>query len=189
MGQFTISEWITPEILLTMYASIISTIALIWNIVIAILEKCSRLKVSVEFRDSISAGIDGKIIKGPTVCFIRIVNKGNHKKYISSIDLCLPYKTSNGTMFALLNQGIQFPVEILPQQEYVYKFKFRTCPEMMLENYKEGKCRIIVVDTIHKKYKSHKFNVSRIKRTFEYNNSLSPLVLAKFEEKDPIKPA
>lgn len=79
MGQFTISEWITPEILLTMYASIISTIALIWNIVIAILEKCSRLKVSVEFRDSISAGIDGKIIKGPTVCFIRIVNKGNHK--------------------------------------------------------------------------------------------------------------
>ena len=58
----------------------------------------------------------------------------------------------------------------------------------MLEKYKEGKCRIIVVDTIRKKYKSHSFNADMIKRAFEHNNSLSPLVLSMFESDAPTKP-
>lgn len=188
MEWFSMPDWVTPEILLTIYASIISTIALVWNIVLALLEKWSRLKVSVEFRDSMTAGIDGKVIRGPTVCFIRIVNKGNQVKYVSSIDLSLPYRTSTGNMFSLMNPGTKFPVEILPQQEYVYRFRFRALPEIMLEKYKEGKCRIIVVDTIRKKYKSHSFNADMIKRAFEHNNSLSPLVLSMFESDAPTKP-
>ena len=170
MEWFSMPDWVTPEILLTIYASIISTIALVWNIVLALLEKWSRLIVSVEFRDSMTAGIDGKVIRGPTVCFIRIVNKGNQVKYVSSIDLSLPYRTSTGNMFSLINPGTKFPVEILPQQE----------------KYKEGKCRIIVVDTIRKKYKSHSFNADMIKRAFEHNNSLSPLVLSMFESDAPL---
>lgn len=176
--------WLTPEIVLTIYASVISTVALIWNIAVAILERSSRLKVTVEFRNSMTVGSNNKLIKGPIFCFVRIVNRGNQIKYVSSIELHLPYRTASGNMFSLVNQDTQFPIEVLPQQEYVFKFKFFSLAESILENYMDGMCRIVVFDTIHKKYKSNKFISSKIKSAFEYNNSLSELVHTMFSESE-----
>ena len=104
-------EWLTPENILTIYAAIISTISLVWNIVLAILEKRSNLKIIVEFRNTFTEGTNGNTITGPIVLFIRIINRSKYTKYISGVNIKLPYKTATGKIFSLFKKNVQLPIE------------------------------------------------------------------------------
>lgn len=173
-------DWLTPEIILTIYAACISTIALVWNIVYEILEKSSRIRVIVEFRQALTSSQLGQAIVGPTVLFVRIINKSNTIKYVSNIQVKLPYITSDGNYYSLINQDTIFPIELASQQEYVYKIKLSSPSKILLENFKDGKCFVIVCDTISKKYKSNRFSSSIMKKAIEQNASLSADVMALF---------
>lgn len=173
-------DWLTPEIILTIYAACISTIALVWNIVYAIIDKSSRIRVVVEFRTAFTGSLSGETIVGPTVLFVRMVNKSNAIKYVSNIQIKLPYKTSGGNYYALFNHDTIFPIELAPQQEFVYKMKLSDPSKILLENYREGKCSVIINDTISKKYRSNRFDSSILKKAVEHNVSLPAEVIALF---------
>lgn len=176
-------EWLTPEIILTIYAAIISTISLVWNIVLAVLEKRSNLKIIVEFRETLTAGTNGNAITGPIVLYIRITNRSKYTKYISGVYIKLPYKAASGKVFMLLKKNVQFPIELSPEKEYVYKFvPVANNSELMLQNFRRGKSHIIVTDTVLKKYRSTTFNSQKLKQAIEFNREIPAETLEIFRD-------
>lgn len=174
-------DWLTPEIILTIYAAIISTMALIWNIVLSVLEKRSRLKIIVEFKDSFTVSNDGKPIKGPRTLYIRIINRSKYIKYVSGVNIKLPYQTDTGNMYSLFKKNTQLPIALEAEKEYIYKFILtEENSVLLLKNYKVGKCRVIVIDTILKKYNSHRFSIEKIKQAINFNAKIQPEVLEIF---------
>lgn len=156
-------EWITPENILSVYASVIATISLVWNIISIILEKRSKIKVRVEVR---SVFVNNPLIgieQIPDVLYIQITNKSKHTKYIDDIRIVLPYETQIGNKFSLVSLSQKMPIELSSEQCYIYKFSVAAYnSEHFLENYKKGNCRIIVVDTISKEYKSNRFSSEQL---------------------------
>ena len=75
------SEWMKSEIILTIYAAVISTISLVWNIILAVLEKRSHLKVIAEFRDTFTGNDREQLVAGPKVLYIRIINESKYTKH------------------------------------------------------------------------------------------------------------
>ena len=175
-------EWLTPENILTIYVAIISTISLVWNIVLAILEKRSNLKIIVEFRNTFTEGTNGNTITGPIVLLIRIINRSKYTKYMSGVNIKLPYKTATGKIFSLFKKNVQLPIELLPEKEYVYKFiPTANNSELILQNHRQGKCYIFTTDTVLKKYKSSPFNSQKLKQVIEFNKKIPAEILAIFD--------
>ena len=168
------------------YAAFISTIALLWNIINSIVDKVSKLNVDVSFYNSIfSVGNNiigyGDAQKGPTSIKISIVNKGKRKKYIKSINIKLPYKTKYGDIFMLQKLDSKGVILIEPEDEYIFNFSINSTAELMFENYKEGKFKVIVVDTTNKKYSSKRMNTKVLKKFYDENMKLPKDVWALFE--------
>ena len=134
------------------YAAVISTITLVWNIINSIIDKTSRLDVKASFHDSFIS-IGNKNIDGPRSMKVSIVNKSNRVKYVKSINIKLPYKTSFGKYCNLYKMGQNSAIAIKPEEEYVEEYKLNHSAMWMFEGYAEGKFRIIVHDTTGKNTK------------------------------------
>ena len=156
-------------IIISAYAAIISTITLIWNIANAILSKVSRFDVKVTFYDMVIGNEMMQPIMGPKNMNISIVNKSNKNKYIQAIKIKLPYKTKFGSCCGLYKENLKLPIEVKPEEEIVLKYKLNLSAGWMFENYKEDKCRFVIVDTIGKKYKSKKIKMNLLKNAYDFN--------------------
>lgn len=154
------------------YAAIISTIALIWNIINSIIEKSSRLVVDVSFHENFISIGNGNPIAGPKCIKVSIVNKSKKIKYIKSINIKLPYSTQFGNMANLYKVDSAKRIEIKPEEEYILDFNINSTAEWMFENYKDGKFKIVVYDTTNKQYKSKKKNIKVFRDMYESNKKL-----------------
>lgn len=98
-------------IVVSAYAALISTIALVWNIINSILSRVSRFNVNITFYDMLIGNSDMKPIIGPRNMNISIVNKSNKNKYIQSVNIKLPYKTEFGSYCGLYKDDVSFVVK------------------------------------------------------------------------------
>ncbi|NOW92508.1 hypothetical protein BCD91_004531 [Clostridium beijerinckii] len=165
------------------YAAVISTITLIWNIANTIISKLSRFKVKVSIHDMIIGSDIMQPIKGPRTIKISIVNKSNKSKYIQSVNIKLPYKTKFGNYCGMYKQNVKFPIELKPEEEYIFDYKLNETASWMFESYREGKCKIFIVDTIKKKYKSNIIKASVFKDIYDFNIKIPSEVWALIKEK------
>ena len=161
-----------PKVLISIYAAIISTIALVWNITLSIIEKISRFKVKAEFYNMYIDDVVKKPIVGPKTIKVSIVNKNNKIKYIKSINIELPYKTDYGRNCGLVKKKLKFPILVKPEEELIIEYRLNVSAEWMFKNFKSGSCRIYIYDTTNKKYKSQKFDSKRLKEMFDFNKKI-----------------
>lgn len=158
-----------PAILISAYAALISTITLVWNIINSILSKVSRFNVEVTFHDMMIGNGLMQSIVGPRNMNISIVNKSSKNKYVQSVNIKLPYKTSFGSYCGLYKDDVKFPILVKPEEELVLKYKLNASAKWLFEGYKDKKCRFFIVDTTKRKYKSKKIKMELIKKAYDFN--------------------
>lgn len=135
-------------IIVSGYAALISTIALIWNIINTILDKASKIEVHVDFY--VIFGIaNNNTEEGPRVLQISVVNKSKRVKYIKVPQLKLSYnhgfdlteKDKNRNIVNLFLQGskVTFPIEMKPESEVVLKYPMSKGSEWICKNAKKKK--------------------------------------------------
>jgi viroplasmin and RNaseH domain-containing protein len=169
---------ITMPIIISIYAAIISTMALSWNIISFCIEKKSRIKVKVYFEKVFTEGSDNKLDEGPLSLTMVLVNKSKKNKYINDLFIKLPYKHTFGSnKVQLLKKSLKLPFELKPEEEIKVRFYLNSSFSWALENYKDGKCIVHVSDTTDKMYKSNKFNVHKLKESYNTNKEISPDIL------------
>lgn len=156
-------------IIISAYAAVISTIALIWNIVNSILSKVSRFDVKVTFHDVIIGNGLMQPIMGPRNMNISIVNKSNKNKYVQSVNIKLPYETDFGSYCGLYKDDVKFPILVKPEEELVLKYKLNASAKWLFKAYRDENCRFFIVDTTKKKYKSKKIKMSLLKNAYDFN--------------------
>lgn len=187
-------EWLinkmieNPAILISAYAALISTIALVWNIVNSILDKTKRISVKAVFNSTMFANNDGNLIQGPGLLEVTIVNETNRIKYIKVPQIKLNYNhgygllnhDKKGNVVNLFLQGskIRYPLEIKPESEITLKYPFSNESKWICEKSKKNsKFNIIITDTINKQYKSKKIKISVLKSCIEHNSKINPKLI------------
>ena len=174
-------------IIISGYAAIISTIALVWNIVNSILEKLSRIKVEAKFFDSFFGSSDnGEIIRGATVLSITITNASKKIKYINRPKLKLSYKAlfankkmdevnlielKNKTIF---ENAINFLLKLKPEFTVTLNYPLRKeGTEWFLSSDKDKEnFKVIVTDTVNKKYYSKKIKINLLRNVVQNNSNI-----------------
>lgn len=178
-----ILEWIKnadTSVIVSMYAAIISTMALAWNIATFILGKLSRLKVNIDFNiEKIALKYNDQFeeVNGPYSLTATIVNKSSHIKYIKNIKIRLPYKSTHGKLVPLHKVNDKFPKEIKPEEQIKISYAIHPSMDFLFEGYKENKFRnkfrLLVYDTKGEKYKSNKIKVEILKIGYDYNQKIT----------------
>lgn len=168
-------------IIISGYAAIISTIALVWNIVNSILEKLSRIKVEAKFFDSFFGSSDnGEIIRGATVLSITITNASKKIKYINRPKLKLSYKAlfankkmDEVNLIELKNKTI-WPIELKPEFTVTLNYPLRKeGTEWFLSSDKDKEnFKVIVTDTVNKKYYSKKIKINLLRNVVQNNSNI-----------------
>lgn len=155
---------------------------MIWNIANTILDKLSRIKVSYStyLNTFIAVGTNESIIGAEVLC-VSIVNSSKKIKYINRPKLKLSYKATFGNKkfdeVQLINlcKNEIWPVALSPEEEIVLDYPLKGEDVWYLKNPpKNGKVRVMVTDTVNKKYYSKKIKIDRIKVMLNYNNSINP---------------
>ncbi|WP_462392155.1 hypothetical protein [Clostridium cadaveris] len=170
-------------ILISIYAAIISTITLIWNILNSILDKMSRIEVNANFYTTM-AFKDSELEQGPGVLQIAILNKSKRIKYIKIPQLELSYnhgldlgeddKKKNMVNLYLAGINLTFPIEMKPESEIILKYPLGKGSEWIYKNAKENDTfRVVIKDTTKKEYKSNHLQVKELKCCVEHNSKIS----------------
>lgn len=165
------------------YATVISTITLMWNITNSILDKMSRIKVRADFYTTMAFS-GSEMGNGPGLLQITILNKSKRIKYVKVPQLKLSYnhgwdlteKDKNKDIINLHLSGssLVFPIEMKPESERILKYPLGKGSEWMYKNAKKNDTfKVIITDTTEKKYKSSKLKIEKLKNCIEHNSTIS----------------
>ncbi|MDB2104004.1 hypothetical protein PMW00_13360 [Clostridium paraputrificum] len=181
-----------PTIIVSAYAAIISTIALIWNIINSILDRLDRIKVSVRFNRTILGCENEKIEEGPDLMVISVVNKSARVKYIKAPSLKLSYHHGNklsekedDTIVTLYNikKRINYPLEIKPESEITLEYPFQANSNWIFNNsHESSKFKVVITDTVNKKYNSKRIKLSILKKCIEHNSKIDESVMSYYNQ-------
>lgn len=181
-----------PAILISAYAALISTITLVWNIINSILNNIDKIVVNAGFNISTIVNENGELIQGPCILTVSIVNESKRMKYIKIPSLKLSYHHGNKinendnddiVNLHFKSNKIKFPLEIKPESEIKLEYPLGAGCDWFLENSTERSTfRILITDTVNKKYKSKKLKLSKLKQCIEHNSNLDKAIWKFFNE-------
>jgi hypothetical protein len=162
------------------YAALVATVSLTWNIVNTIIDKLSRIRVSYStFLNTFIAIESNESIVGAEVLSVSIVNSSKKVKYINRPKLKLSYKAIFGSQefdeVQLINicKNETWPVALNPEEELVLNYPLKDGSAWYLKNPpKNAKIKIMVTDTVNKKYYSKKIPIKKLKSIINHNDTI-----------------
>jgi hypothetical protein len=149
------------------YAAIISTAALVWNIIIFTQQNKSKIKVSAYITASFEGipGI-GAVSETSWNLSIDIINHSKSKRYINRPLIVLPKKIDANDRYQCisLNNNINYPVSLEPGEKHQYHMKLGEHLLQIIDNSKirKKKLRVVVSDTMNKEYFSNKLAINNL---------------------------
>ena len=157
-----IKEWATPQVLLAVYAALMSTFVFLWNVRESLKKQKGNLKVSADYYMSFIADGFGNEIGGThAIIRIKITNIGISKRFIE----CPAVEFKKGVCgvkifkYAKMAELEQFPLEIDTGDIYETEIELRSLVnnftgEFEIKN--NDRFKILVSDTLGKEYRSPK---------------------------------
>lgn len=156
------NNWLDPKVLVAVYAAIVSTCTLFWNIITLVLKNMKKLKIDVLFLVSDGRPIVGEIPNFSPAMKIKITNQCNTTLFIENIGLCfnenIEYfgKTKFFWVsdFEVTNEKI--PYELFPGYLYERRINLTTFWKNIgiYMNNKNSGFYIIIKDTFGEMYKT-----------------------------------
>lgn len=137
--------------IIAIYAAIVGSVALIWQITVFILDKIGRIRVSVSYMTEVM--IIGGSADARLIFDVFITNTGARTRYINHPRLTLKIAK---TTFQPLNKTEKriFPYELKPGEQIEFKFEKKDLLPSLGEIVEGEKIKFKVTDTHLKKYES-----------------------------------
>jgi hypothetical protein len=175
-------EWTDPRVLVAIYAAIISTVSLTWNIINLIISK--KRKIKVEFRHNVTF-TQSAFGFSPVVATLSLkaTNIGNENLHIkdTEINFCGKKIEMIGQMATAIacidpRGAIKYPYPLQKGEVFKDDIGVRNIVDAISDKLKKNdKLRFIVRDTLNKKYKSSIFQyealLNQLKIEEEYNRN------------------
>ncbi len=177
-------KWLDPIVVVTFYAAIVSTVALIWNIVVLIRNKRIKLKINYKFLQTFTKDVLNNFSPISPELGIEITNLSDNDVYIKviSVDFCgkkincefgdnIPALT-----FLDTTKKIKYPYCLKHGELLKDNFDINSLCKEIGKNLKlNDKIRVLVYDTLGRKHFSKKFNyeilVEQVKFANDYNKN------------------
>lgn len=167
-------------IIISAYAAIISTIALILSIFNIVIENKSSIKIKTEFI-STNLYIDNKCVSGAEMLKVSIVNTSKKKIInINNPKLKLSYestyfgqKLDRVNLIEVKNKRV-WPKELKPGEVISLNYPFlKIGTEWFLDEAPDkGTFKVLVSDTLDKKYYSKKIKINKLKELVNHNDNV-----------------
>lgn len=157
---------LTATDVIALYAALISTVTLIWNISNAILEKLPRVSVQLSCNAKIPF-IPGVAVGKPNnILTIKITNKSIFDIYIKRPGIKFQEKIDGHDCYYVtpLNESVTYPIHIKPREQYCTDIDLGSNILNLLLKCKNqnGNIRIMVTDTTDKIFYSNKISIKHI---------------------------
>lgn len=149
--------------LVAIYAAIIATATLGWNIINAIIKNKAKLKVEHSFGvHFIQTSYASSGPQNPYLA-VTITNIGSTIRYLIRPLIKIPKKINGEDIFHFATPDEKFPIKLVPGEIYEYSFDMETLDVNLLRKIDyNGKIQVIACDTLNKKYFSDKIEINSI---------------------------
>lgn len=139
---------------LAIYGSIISSLALSWNIIQYLRSRKGKLKIKATINTKIPVTHAQSTMSAFTSIDISIVNLSEKTRYVKQPRFELDQTKNRFMDFLDLDNPVKYPVELNPGQEFSVWYNLQNLNEGSLKNVVADKFKIYIVDTHGKEYKS-----------------------------------
>lgn len=139
---------------LAVYGSVISTMALSWNIVQYIRSRKGKLKINASLNTKIPVTNSRSTMSAFTSIDISVVNLSEKTRYVKQPRFELDQVKNRFMDFLDLDNPIKYPVELSPGQEFTVWYNLQNIDEDSFNKIVADKFKIFIVDTHGKEYKS-----------------------------------
>lgn len=175
------SSWTDPKVIIAIYAAIMATISLLWNIISSVLTNKNKVKIDVNFSQAWAQDAYGEQTPVFPLFDIKITNQSNKTKIIKKPSMY----TSRAIEFTGINKTNKFQViNRLKNDSYPKELK---AGEIIEENIDvltliktfEGKINnndkiwFVINDTTDKYYKSKKYQFKKITDLLELSKKIN----------------
>lgn len=177
----TINDWLDPRVLVAVYAALVSTAALVWNILLLIINNKKSLVVKNNMLQSFS---DHPVLGQSDVVGLwgfEITNTGKTDLYIKSAGVYFCKKKvkimgidADGLTEYNREAKIKFPILLKKGEVFKSDYGIAGLVEAVKNQLKDAdKLQIRVYDTLGKKYYSKKIKLGKLKEQLEISDSVN----------------
>lgn len=141
--------------ILTIYASVISTIVFLWRLYEFYDDKRGNFKVTLKYITEMPVFLNNQLGDSVVYLVTVITNKGKHKRLIERPALKVDVLKDGKDIFNVIDMCSQtnFPLSIEPGEKYEYKMRLEDLKKSFNEH-GISKVRAILTDTLEKQYYS-----------------------------------
>jgi hypothetical protein len=152
---------------LAIYAAVISTLALLWNIIQAVFQYRARLFVEYSFGFTLTTDHLGHINGGKEhYLSCRVTNAGRQVRHIEKpmLQVSREFGRRRFLKVVQIDERVAFPRELKAGEVFDLRLNLQDLFDQALDT-KRSSCRIwfVVYDTLHRRYTSKKFSVATVK--------------------------
>lgn len=143
---------------LAIYGSVISTIAVTWNIVLYLRSKKGKLRIIPSSNTKVPFTYSGTRMKPFTTLDISVVNLSEKTRYINQPRIELD-QTNNKYMNILdFENPVKYPVPLNPGEEFLVWFNIHNIDSSSLDKIVAKRFKVNILDTHGKEHQSKWYN-------------------------------
>lgn len=139
---------------IAIYAAIISTFALTWNIIQYVRGRKGKIKITPTINTKFPVSDTRNVLSHFSSLDISIVNLSEQSRFVKQPQFELNQKADRYMNLLCLDNPIEYPLELKPGQEFTTWFNLDLLNKQDLKKITADKFRIIILDTHGKEYKS-----------------------------------
>ena len=143
---------------LAIYGSIISTSALLWNIIRYIKGRKGKLKITPSLNTKFPVSNVGIVTEPFTSLDVFVVNLSEKTRYIKQPQFELDQKNNKYIGIINLNNPVSYPVELKTGEEFSLGYNIDSINDDKLDKIIAKKFRVRILDTHGKEYMSKWYN-------------------------------
>lgn len=143
---------------LAIYGSIISTIAVTWNIILYVRSKKGKLRITPTSNTKVPVTHSGTRMKSFTSLDISVVNLSEKTRYIKQPQFELDQRDNKYMNILDLENPVKYPVQLNPGEEFSVWFNIDNLNNGSLDKIVAKKFKVRIIDTHGKEHKSKWYN-------------------------------
>lgn len=148
------------KLIISIYASVISTIVFVWRLYEFYYDRRGRLKITLKTVSKTPVNVAGIMGNLEIFLIVTVVNIGKNKRHIEEPQFFSNSKIKKNKHFNILDfkKTKNFPISLEPGEKFEYPIPYSP----LEDDFKEKnitKIKALVFDTLRKKYSSTWFNI------------------------------
>lgn len=148
---------------IAIYGSVISTMALSWNLIQYFRSRIGKLKIKTTLNTKLLLTQSRSKMTSYHSIDISVVNLSEKTRYVKQPQFELDQNNNRYMNFLDLDNPIKYPVELNPGQEFTVWYNLENLDDRSLDKITANKFRVNIFDTQGKEYKSQWYDTKEFR--------------------------